>query len=74
MVDRVFQQAIAQVLMPLYEPQFSQTSYGFRPKRSAHDALNKCIEYIRDGYEYVVDMDLKTFFDTVNHSKLVEVL
>lgn len=73
-VDRVFQQAIAQVLMPLYEPQFSQTSYGFRPKRSAHDALNKCIEYIRDGYEYVVDMDLKTFFDTVNHSKLIEVL
>lgn len=73
-VDRVFQQAIAQVLMPLYEPQFSQTSYGFRPKRSAHDALNKCIEYIRDGYEYVGDMDLKTFFDTVNHSKLVEVL
>jgi len=73
-VDRVIQQAIAQVLTPLYEPKFAETSYGFRPKRSAHDALRKCLEYIDDGYMYVVDMDLEKFFDTVNQSKLVQVL
>ena len=54
-VDRVIQQAIAQVLTPIYEPKFAETSYGFRPKRSAHDALKKCLEYIDDGYKYVVD-------------------
>ena len=57
MVDRMVQQAIAQVLTPIYEPQFSETSYGFRPNRSAHDALRKCQEYANDGYRYVVDMD-----------------
>ena len=73
-VDRVIQQAIAQVLTPIYEPKFVETSYGFRPKRSAHDALKKSQEYISEGYKYVVDMDLEKFFDTVNQSKMVQVL
>jgi group II intron reverse transcriptase/maturase len=73
-VDRVIQQAISQELGKLYEPQFSAHSYGFRPKRNAHQALNKCKEYITEGYSYIVDMDLEKFFDTVNHSKLIELL
>ena len=73
-VDRVIQQAIAQVLTPVYEPKFAETSYGFRPGRSAHDALKKCLEYIDEGYKYVVDMDLEKFFDTVNQSKLIQLL
>ena len=73
-VDRVVQQAIMQVLSPIYEKQFSPSSYGFRPRRSAHQALNKCKSYITDGYKYAVDMDLEKFFDTVNQSKLIEVL
>jgi len=73
-VDRVIQQAIAQVLTPIYEPQFSDSSYGFRPRRSAHDAIRASQKNIRDGYKYVVDMDLEKFFDTVNQSKLIEIL
>ena len=73
-VDRVIQQAIAQVLTPIYEPKFVETSYGFRPGRSQHDAMRKCLEYIDEGYKYAVDMDLEKFFDTVNQSKLIEVL
>ncbi|PKR79447.1 group II intron reverse transcriptase/maturase [Brumimicrobium salinarum] len=73
-VDRVVQQAIAQVLIPLFEPQFSNHSYGFRPRRNAHQALNACKEYITSGYSYAVDLDLEKFFDKVNHSKLIEVL
>ena len=73
-VDRVIQQAIAQILSPIYEKQFSENSYGFRPRRNAHQALNKCRSYITEGYKYAVDMDLEKFFDTVNHSKLIEVL
>lgn len=72
--DRVVQQAITQILSPIYEKQFSTNSYGFRPKRSAHQALNKCKDHITDGYKYAVDMDLEKFFDTVNQSKLIEVL
>lgn len=72
--DRVIQQAITQILSPIYEKQFSTNSYGFRPKRNAHLALNKCKDHITDGYKYAVDMDLEKFFDTVNHSKLIEVL
>jgi len=68
------QQAIAQVLIPLYEPQFSDHSYGFRPMRNAHQALQKCRKYITEGYVYAVDLDLEKFFDKVNHSKLIEVL
>lgn len=73
-VDRVIQQAITQIIVPLYESQFSPSSYGFRPHRSAHDAIRKCGEYISSGYIFTVDMDLEKFFDTVNHSKLTEVL
>ncbi len=73
-VDRVVQQAIQQVLTPIYEPKFSETSYGFRPKRSAQDALKKCKEYANEGYTYVVDMDLEKFFDTVSQSKMIEIL
>lgn len=73
-VDRVFQQAITQVLSPVYEGQFSENSFGFRPCRSAHDALKQCQKNVNDGYVYVVDMDLEKFFDTVCQSKLIEVL
>lgn len=73
-VDRVVQQAVAQILSPIFESQFAETSYGFRPKRSAHDALRKCQEYANQGYTYVVDMDLERFFDTVNQTKMVEIL
>lgn len=73
-IDRVVQQAITQILSPIYERQFSKNSYGFRPKRSAHQALNKCKDHITDGNKYAVDMDLEKFFDTVNQSKLMEVL
>lgn len=73
-VDRVIQQAITQVLSPIYERQFSSHSYGFRPKRNAHQALQQCQRYITEGYTYAVDMDLEKFFDTVNQSKLIEVL
>ena len=73
-VDRVFQQAITQVLSPIYEKQFSESSFGFRPCRGAHDALKQCQTNVNDGYVYVVDMDLEKFFDTVCQSKLIEVL
>ena len=73
-VDRVIQQAIAQELTPIYEEQFSENSFGFRPGRNAHDALERCREYINEGYVYAVSMDLQSYFDTVNHSKLIEVL
>ena len=73
-VDRVFQQAITQALSPIYEKQFSENSFGFRPNRGAHDALKQCQINVNDGYVYVVDMDLEKFFDTVSQSKLIEVL
>ncbi len=73
-VDRVIQQSIAQILSPIYEPLFSDYSYGFIPKRSAHGALKQCQKYISEGYKYCVDMDLEKFFDKVSHSKLIEVL
>lgn len=60
--------------MPLFEPQFSNNSSGFRPKRNAHQGLNKCKDNITTGYKYAVDLDLEKFFDKVNHSKLIEVL
>lgn len=73
-VDRVVQQAIAQILTPIFEQQFSNNSYGFRPGRSAHQAIRQCQINIYEGYKYVVDMDLEKYFDTVNQSKLIEVL
>ena len=71
-LDRVIQQAILQILEPIYEPKFSNSSYGFRPNRSAQMALRQAREYLREGYKYVVDMDLEKFFDRVNHDILME--
>ena len=73
-VDRLIQQAIMQVLTPIFEQQFSDNSYGFRPKRSAQGALKQSQKNITDGYKYVVDMDLERYFDTVNHSRLIQIL
>ena len=73
-VDRVIQQAIAQVLSPIYERKFSKTSYGFRPNKSAKEAVLKCKEYIDAGYKWAVDIDLAKYFDTVNHDKLMRLL
>jgi RNA-directed DNA polymerase len=70
-LDRLIQQAVHQVLSPLFEPGFSETSYGFRPGRSAHDAVLKARDYQRDGKRWVVDMDLKAFFDEVDHDILM---
>jgi RNA-directed DNA polymerase len=70
-LDRVIQQAIVQVLEPLYEPKFSASSYGFRPGRSAHMGLQQAEKYINSGHKYVVDMDLEKFFDRVNHDILM---
>ena len=73
-VDRLIQQAICQVLTPIFEKQFSDNSFGFRPKRSTHDALKRCQTNITEGYKYVVDLDLEKYFDTVNQSKLIQLL
>ncbi|MDA3834322.1 MAG: group II intron reverse transcriptase/maturase [Spirochaetales bacterium] len=70
-VDRMVQQSILQVLTPIFEQEFSDLSYGFRPGRSAHQAIDKANEYVKDGYVYVVDMDLEKFFDRVNHDVLM---
>ena len=69
--DRLIQQAIAQTLTPIFDPYFSEFSYGFRPGQSAHDAVMKVCEYIRQGYSIAVDMDLSKFFDSVNHDVLM---
>ncbi|MDP3028570.1 MAG: group II intron reverse transcriptase/maturase [Deltaproteobacteria bacterium] len=69
--DRVIQQAIAQVLVPVFDPHFSESSYGFRPGRSAHQAVKKVVDLINRGYRYAVDIDLAKFFDTVDHDILM---
>ena len=73
-VDRLIQQAIVQVLSPIYERQFSETSYGFRPNRSCEMAIIKLLEYFNDSYTWVVDIDLQKFFDTVCHDKLISII
>lgn len=73
-VDRFIQQAIGQVLIPIYEPLFSEHSYGFRPNRSCEMAIMKALEYMNDGYHWVVDIDLEKFFDNVSHDKLITLL
>ena len=73
-VDRVIQQAMFQVLSEIYEPVFSEHSYGFRPKRSAHMAMEEVVQYLNEGYEWIVDLDIEKFFDTVNHDKLISIL
>jgi RNA-directed DNA polymerase len=70
-LDRVIQQALAQVLNPIFDPLFAETSYGFRPNRSAHDAVKQVRTYIQQGYRLAVDVDLSKFFDTVNHDVLM---
>lgn len=70
-IDRYLQQAMAQVLTPLFEPKFSPHSYGFRPGRSAQDAVKQAQEYVQAGYEWAVDIDLEKFFDRVNHDMLM---
>lgn len=70
-VDRLIQQALLQVLTPIFDPTFSDFSFGFRPGRSAHDAVKLAREYIEAGYDWVVDIDLAKFFDQVNHDKLM---
>lgn len=72
LLDRLIQQAIAQVLSPIYEKKFSDSSYGFRPERSAHCALRQSKKFVENGCKYVVDIDLENFFDTVNHDKLMK--
>lgn len=73
-VDRVIQQAIAQVLTQIYDNKFSDNSFGFRPHRSAHDAMERTLEYLNEGFEWVVDLDIEAYFDTVNHDKLISIL
>lgn len=73
-MDRIIQQAIAQVLTPIYEEQFSETSYGFRPGRSCEMAIIKALEIFNDGYNWIVDIDLEKFFDNVSHDKLISII
>jgi RNA-directed DNA polymerase len=70
-VDRVIQQAILQILTPIFAPDFSESSYGSRPKRSAHGAINQVKGFIKAGCKYVVALDLEKFFDTINHDVLM---
>lgn len=73
-VDRVIQQAMVQVLSPIYEKQFSNSSYGFRPKRSCEMAVIRALELMNDGYDWIVDLDLEKFFDTVNQDRLISII
>ena len=73
-VDRFVQQAIAQVLTPIYEPKFNESSYGFRPNRCCEMAILKALEFMNDGYQWVVDIDLEKFFDNVNHDKMISLI
>ena len=73
-LDRTIQQAIAQPISDIYEGIFSDYSYGFRAGRSCHDAIRQALEYLNDGYEWVVDIDIEQFFDKVNHDKLIQIL
>ena len=73
-IDRVFQQALHQVLQPIFEPEFQKHSYGFRPNRNAHQAVEQSLTNINSGYQYIVDIDLKSFFDEVEHYVLLELI
>lgn len=73
-IDRVFQQALHQVLQPIFEPEFQKHSYGFRPNRNAHQAVEQSLSNINSGYQYIVDIDLKSFFDEVEHYVLLELI
>lgn len=73
-VDRMLQQAVLRILMPKYEYMFSVYSYGFRPKKNTHQAIGKSLEYINAGYQHIVEIDLKSFFDEVDHVLLLQIL
>ncbi len=73
-VDRIIQQALVQELTPIFEPTFSEYSYGFRPNRSCHDAIERVLGLINEGYEWIVDIDLEKFFDNVPHDKLIRIV
>lgn len=73
-LDRTIQQAIAQPVSDIYEKVFSEYSYGYRPGRSCHDAIKQALEYLNDGCEWVIDIDIEQFFDKVNHDKLIQIL
>lgn len=73
-IDRVIQQAVANVLSEVYDPMFSESSFGFRPNRDAHEAISAALNLINDGYEWIVDLDIEKYFDTVNHDKLISIL
>ena len=73
-VDRLIQQAMVQILSPIFEQQFSDSSYGFRPGRSCEQAIIKALEFFNDGYDWIVDIDLQTFFDNVNQDKLIGII
>lgn len=73
-VDRGIQQAITQVLSKIYDDTFSDNSFGFRPNRSAQDAIMRTLDYLNEGYEWVIDLDIEAYFDTVNHDKLISIL
>ncbi len=73
-LDRIIQQAMVQVMSPMFEPYFSEYSYGFRPKRSCQQAILKALEYMNDGYEWMVDIDLEKFFDNVPHDRLLRLV
>jgi len=73
-VDRMIQQAINQILSPIFDRKFSENSYGFRPRRNAHMAIAKALEYFNEGYTWIVDIDLERFFDTVHHDRLMNII
>lgn len=73
-IDRIIQQAVVQILSPIFEEQFNDNSFGFRPGRSCEQAVIKALEYLNDGYEWIVDIDLEKFFDTVNQDRLITII
>ena len=73
-IDRIIQQAMIQVLSPIFEEQFNDNSFGFRPGRSCERAVLKALEYLNDGYDWIVDIDLEKFFDTVNQDRLITII
>lgn len=73
-MDRIIQQAMVQVISPIYEKQFNNNSYGFRPGRSCEQAVIKALEYLNDWYDWIIDIDLEKFFDTVNQDRLITII
>ena len=73
-MDRAIQQAVAQVLDLIFDPSFSDSSFGFRKGRSAHDAIMQALNYLNEGYDWVIDLDIEKFFDKVNHDKLISLI